>query len=124
MKNAEMEKVHNLIELLTLDEDIKQDLWLKYLSGCPIHCLPDALCDLIREELNTTHSNYETCSNNHKLYSFCDHIKHLPYHQQNIILLIYIGFTVESIGEYKGISLVRIKQAVASFYRDKVNNAH
>lgn len=115
-----MESVFNLIERLTADEDLKQDLWVKYLSGCPLHCLPDAFCDLIQEMITSDKDYY--CNDIQSLAFLYHNIKDLPRHQRNILLLLYTGFTVELISEYKGISLVRIRQAVASFHQHKVNN--
>jgi hypothetical protein len=120
--NNELEKIYNLIELLTIDEDLKQDLWVKYLSGCPSHCLPDTLCDLIRDGISSNRCYNEYWNDVESLVLFCSQIKDLPRHQQNIMLLLYTGFTVELISEHKGISLVRIQQAVSSFYQRKVNN--
>lgn len=117
-----MESVFNLIERLTIDEDLKQDLWVKYLSGCPLHCLPDALCDLIQDGITSEKSYYKYLNDIESLVVVYNEIKDLPRHQRNIILLLYTGFTVELISEYKGISLVRIRQAVASFHQSKVNN--
>ena len=114
MTKLEIETIRNLIELLTLNEDLKQDLWLQYLSGCPFHCLPDALCDLIYLEIDKDNPQFQS------FIPLCTSIKYLPKYQRNIILLLYTGFKVESISEYQGISEVRIQQTLSSFYRKKV----
>lgn len=122
MDQIEIQKIHDLIQLLTDDEDLRQELWLKYLSGCPQNCLPDALCDLIREEINNNNLNYQISNDIRDLKCIHNLIEDLPRHQQNIIVLLYTGFTVELISQYKGISVVRIKQSIYSFYYQKVKN--
>jgi DNA-directed RNA polymerase specialized sigma subunit len=110
------DRVNNLINCLTSDEDIRQELWVHYLSGNPIDSfskhlqkiqveytedekLKTAIWDLINNPLSEKLQNI--------LNNFTDF-------EQGVICLLMLGLTVENISSIKGISQVRIRQSISS----------
>lgn len=111
------DKVSNLINCLTNDEDLRQDLWVSYLSGSPVESfesrlerikveysdhikLREAIWDLIK---NPIPEKLEQMLNN----TFTDY-------ERSIITCLMLGLSVDEISRGKGISEVRIRQSIAT----------
>lgn len=122
-----VEQVSCLINSLTNDEDMRQDLWVYYLSGKPVESfearlerlkveysvpfeLQKLLWQLIKNPISEKLS--ESLQNN-----FTDY-------ERSIICFLMLGLEVDQISKIKGISEVRIRQSIATIRYNKVWNEH
>lgn len=111
------ESISKLINSLTKDEDIRQDLWVHYLNGTPIEQLNTHLVKIkaeYSEDLELQKSIWDLINNppREELYnliqnSFTDY-------ERSIICCLMLGLTSSKISEIKGISQVRIRQTIAT----------
>jgi len=109
-----MEQVDNLINCLTSDEDLKQELWVHFLSGNPIESfstyfkklkteqsddirLQQAMWLLIKEPISEEFSSI--------LEDFSDY-------ECSILCCLFLGMSIKQISSVKGINEVRIKQTI------------
>lgn len=111
-----MEKVGNLINCLTSDEDFRQELWVHYLNGNAEHTFASHL-----QKLNAEYTEDESLRHNIWLL-----IKNPPSEkltniladfsdfEKSIICLIMLGQNIDQISAHKGINEVRIRQAIAT----------
>jgi len=111
------DKVNSLISSLTNDEDLKQDLWVCYLSGVPVESFESRL-----ERLKVEYSDDVSLRE-----SIWHLIKHPPSeelsniieqnfteYERSIICCLMLGLDVGKISNLKGISEVRIRQSIAT----------
>lgn len=117
-----LETVSTLINSLSNDEDIRQDLWVIYLSGTPIEQLNARLAKIkaeYSEDLELQKSIWNLINNppRQELYnliqtSFTDY-------ERSIICCLMLGLNSSKISEIKGISQVRIRQTIATIRYNK-----
>jgi hypothetical protein len=109
------EQVSSLINCLTKNEDERQDLWVHYLSGNTADTFASKLQSIqetnqedqkVKEVLWTI---LEISKSEHSIAfsKFSDF-------DRNIIFLLMLDWSPEQISSYKGISEVRIRQAITS----------
>jgi len=123
MKTVETpEKVNQLINCLTNNEDHRQELWVHYLSGNPIDSFAHHL-QKISTEYSDSHHVKEAIwflINNPPSEQLLELLKSFSEFERSILCLLILGFDVEHISKHKGISQVRIRQCIASI---RYNNA-
>lgn len=117
-----LEQVSNLINCLSNDEDVRQDLWVSYLSGTPVERLNARLLEIKAEhhqDLELQRSIWQLIQNppSEKL---SDLIKtNFTDYERSIICCLLLGLDSSKISEIKGISQVRIKQSIATIRYNK-----
>lgn len=108
--------VGHLINHLTKDEDMRQDLWVHYLSGNPINSLPTYLENKVNEcsdEYSIKNAAWQLITNPPSdefmqlLDSFTDF-------EKSIICNLMLGLTVERISQKRGICEVRLRQTISA----------
>jgi hypothetical protein len=111
-----MGQVSSLINYLTNDEDLRQELWVHYLSGNPV--------ESFSTQLNKLHFEYSQDAQLKKNIWFL--IKNPPQDnlikflenftefERSIICLIMLDLSPKKISEAKGISEVRIRQVIST----------
>lgn len=108
--------VIELINSLTEDEDLRQELWVHYLSDRSSPSLHDRL-DVLRI------SQKVTCDNQYLLGAFVSRplsdaasyaIEILEPVERHIVYLLALGLSPLEISKYKGIGEIRVKQAITS----------
>jgi hypothetical protein len=111
----ELKSAKKVIDRLTNDEDVRQELWLHYVSKNSTNSLAKKLTDIHKEStlheklqqaIIHVHSNPLTDSTIVFLSNFSDF-------EQSIMFLLLMGFSIEEVSEYKGISSVRINQCIS-----------
>lgn len=111
------EAVNNLINHLTNDDDIRQDLWVCYLDGKPLDeldaCLVKAEAEY-QEDIQLQYAIWSLIYNplSNQLISLIEH-KFTEY-ERSIICYLMLGLDAKKISELKGISEVRIRQSIAT----------
>ncbi len=104
------------INSLTDNEDHRQELWLHYLSGnstdtfvrkLELIKLENERIDQLERALLTV---YQDPQNKTLLY-FLDNFSEI---ERSIMFLLLLGLSVQEVSKYKGISQVRIRQAIAA----------
>jgi hypothetical protein len=109
------DQVSTLINRLTKDEDLRQDLWVHYLSGHSPSTLASYL-DKINAELAADEAIREHiwCAlNEHNLDRFSYLLSQLSETEQSVACLLALGLTISQLSGYKGISEIRIRQVIA-----------
>lgn len=115
------DKVSNLINCLTNDEDLRQELWVHYLSGNPVDSFSQHLQKIqveYGEDTQVKTAVWQLINNppSEKLEGILDHFTDF---ERGIICLLMLGLTVENISTVKGISQVRIRQSISSIRYNK-----
>jgi len=105
-----------LINSLTSDEDQRQELWVHYLSGNSantfVHFLQQIkIKDDAERELQKTIWKI-IADESHS--SLLNTITHFSEFERELIVLLMIGISANTISGYKGITEIRIKQAIAN----------
>jgi hypothetical protein len=111
-----MEAVGTLINCLTNNEDLRQDLWVHYLSGNPTDSLVTHLqkiSDDYSEDLKVKHAIWQLISSPLS-EKFPDFLSSFTEFEQSIICLLMLGLSIQQISKHEGISEVRIRQTVSS----------
>ena len=108
-KNLITQKV---INLLTDNEDHRQDLWVYYLSGAQYQSFPDLLNK--KQHLDTKKTIISQIwdfmnQNNPKLLEL---LQDLPDESRSVILLLLLDNDIPAISRYKGISQVRVQRII------------
>lgn len=109
-------EVDSLINCLTSDEDLRQDLWIHYLSGNSVESFSSHL-DKVRieysDDLKLRNAIWQLIHNppSEKLTSILDNFTDL---ERSMICLLMLGLSAKEISVIKGISEVRIRQSIAS----------
>jgi hypothetical protein len=118
-----LDEVSNTINYLTNDEDVKQDLWVHYLSGKPIESL-DA--QLIRIKAEYTEDQYLQNAIWHLIKNPPSEpllvlmASNFSEYERSIICMLMLGLNSSDISHIKGISEVRIKQTLATIRYNSV----
>jgi DNA-directed RNA polymerase specialized sigma subunit len=108
-KNLITQKV---INLLTDNEDHRQDLWVYYLSGAQYQSFPDFLNK--KQHLDTEKTIISQIwdfmnQNNPKLLEL---LQDLPDESRSVVLLLLLDNDTPAISRYKGISQVRVQRII------------
>lgn len=108
--------VGNLINCLTENEDIRQDLWVYYLSGNSIDTLPSQLDKILicySDDVQIKHAIWNIIQNpaSDGLTALLDQFSDF---ERSILCCLMLGFNFEQISKHRGISVVRIKQTVSN----------
>ena len=115
MKMMETNQVQYLINVLTLDEDYRQELWVYYLNGNS----PNTFLSYL-DKLNQTQKESElfnqalwqlTSSSSYS--SILDIISDFSEFEKSLIVLMILGLTPSAIADYKSISEIRVQQAIS-----------
>ena len=104
-------KVNNLINRLTNDEDHRQSLWVHYLSGHSPQSLASHLEKIsVESEIQSQlwHLFKKPPSD-----KFSQLLTKLSNMEQSIVCLLALGLTISQLSKYKGISEIRIKQVIS-----------
>lgn len=102
-----------LINLLTNDEDLRQDLWICHLSGTPMASLKKQ-----SEQLKFEQKVEEDF--NHAIFDFIKSplseslVNNFTDLELSIIFHLAVGHDIITISRYKGITEVRVRQMIAS----------
>lgn len=107
-------RVSNLINCLTNDEDKRQELWVHYLSGNSVTTLATYLDKINIEYSIDTNFQEQLWSafKNPPSDKFQELLNHLTPVEQSIACLLALGLSTNQISKYKGISEVRIRQVI------------
>jgi hypothetical protein len=110
------EQVSNLINCLTNDEDQRQELWVHYLSGNPVESFASHLKQLRLdyEDDVVVKKSLWTMMYNPPSPMFFKFLENFTEFEKQVIALLMLDLDIPKISQYKGISEVRIRQAVAS----------
>lgn len=111
-----LEAVGILINCLTQNEDLRQDLWVHYLSGNPTDSFIIHLEQIVSEysdDLKLKYSLWDIYKNppSEKLQEFLSNFSDF---EQSIMCSLMLGFDIEQIAVHRGISEVRIRQTVSN----------
>jgi hypothetical protein len=115
-------QVNCLINSLTNDEDLRQDLWVCYLSG--------KSAESLESRLERIHAEYSAQRELEKLVWNLIHNppseefsavleKNFTEYERSIIFFFMLGIDVSDISRIKGISEVRIRQSIATIRYNK-----
>ena len=117
-----LEQISSLINCLSNDEDVRQDLWVSYLSGSPAESLEVRLGRIQAEhaeEARLQHAIWDLVQNppseelsNLLKDNFTDY-------ERSIICCLMLGCNSNQISNIKGISQVRIRQTIATIRYNK-----
>lgn len=106
----------HLINYLTIDEDLRQDLWVHYLSGNPVESFSAHLEKIsaeYSEEINLRHAAWQLI-NSPTSTEFEEFLVTLTDFEKQIVCSLMLGSTIEFIAISHGISEVRIRQTIAA----------
>lgn len=111
-----VDRVSKIINCLTNDEDIRQDLWVHYLSGNPIDSFSNFLDKVKLEHDKELYVKYAVWSliKNPPSENFYKVLEEFSDFERSIMCLLAIGLSIDKISTYKGINQVRIRQAISS----------
>lgn len=115
-------EVSDLINCLTNDEDLRQDLWVHYLGGNPLDSFESHLRNIESEQADEKDLRHVTyyLLNNPPSQAFYLLLTKFTAFEQSIMCLLALGFTISQISRYKSISEVRIRQAIVAIRYNKV----
>jgi hypothetical protein len=108
------DKVSQLINCLTKDEDQRQDLWVYYLSGNAETSFSSHL-DKLNREFNIDSQLQEllwAAFKNPPSDKFKELLSNFSEVEQSVVCLLALGLTVSQLSKYKGISEVRIRHVI------------
>lgn len=109
--------VSNLINCLTNDEDLRQDLWVCYLSGTPVESFESRLERLkveYSDDIELRESIWQLIKNPPSEALSTTLEKNFTDYERSIICCLMLGLEVSKISYIKGISEVRIRQSIAT----------
>lgn len=114
-------EVGKIIEGLTENEDLRQDLWLRFLSGNPVDSLSVELArPSIEDDQDpiVRHAMWRMLKQplSESLLRVIDNLSEF---ERSIVFMLMLGLTPEKISKYKGISEVRIRQAISAIRYNK-----
>jgi hypothetical protein len=107
-----------LINQLTKNEDLQQDLWVAYLSGTPNHFLHECLLRATTSEIiqNKFKSAIQQLILDPPPQAFIDYLTET---ECEIVCLLMIGCDLGIISKYNGVSEVRIHQILVALQNSK-----
>jgi hypothetical protein len=114
----DIQKATQIINLITKDEDLRQDLWVAYLSGIPLHKLPTTILQqYIINDINSQDAKiYQLAKLDIPIKSF----NILNNHEKYTLLLLYLGYNIGEISVTLGKSRVAILELIASIKQNKM----
>lgn len=109
------EQVSNLINCLTKDEDLRQDLWVHYLSGHSPSSFASYLDKMNKEFAVDTelqkrlwHAFSSPVSDRfHELLGRFSDV------ERSVLCMLSLGLTINQVSKYKRISEIRIRQVIS-----------
>ena len=111
-----LEKVSQIINCLTNNDDLRQELWLHYLDGNSLESFSSHLKKISQDHesdakfrLNAWQLIKEQPSE-----SFFNAVESFTDLERSVMCLLMLGLSTEQISNYHGISEVRIKQLIAT----------
>lgn len=112
MKQLEM--VGLLINNLTKNEDLRQELWVHYLDTNSVDSLSNHLHKLSLENQETENfkANAWYLMNKSHSKQLSDLIETFTEFEKSVVCLVMLGFDINKIAKIKGISEVRIRQTM------------
>jgi hypothetical protein len=115
------DKVSNLINYLTNDEDLRQELWVHYLTGNSVDSFSKHLNKIQVEysEDEQLKASVWDLINNPPSNELQNILNHFTDFERSIICLLMLGLTVDNISLVRGISQVRIRQSISSIRYNK-----
>jgi hypothetical protein len=121
------DKVNSLINCLTNDEDLRQDLWVCYLSGTPIESFESRLERIkveYSEDLELQKAIWHLIKNppSQELSTILE--QNFTDYERSIICCLMLGLKVEKISNIKGISQVRIRQTLQAIRYNDIWNEY
>lgn len=111
------DQVSNLINCLTNDEDLRQDLWVCYLSGTPLESFESRLERIkveYSDDIELRKSIWQLIKNPPSQALSETLEKNFTDYERSIICCLMLGLEVSKISNIKGISEVRIRQSIAT----------
>ena len=113
--NKGLRRALKKINHLTTDEDLRQDLWICYLTGTPHNSLLLSLETL--EVKNTVENQFYELLSTPVIDKLLDNFSEL---ELSIIVLLAQGRDIITIARYKGIAEVRVRQLITSIQSSKM----
>jgi hypothetical protein len=116
------DKVSSLINCLTNDEDLRQELWVHHLSANSVDSLSEHLQKIQKEyteDLLLKDSVWQLIKNPPS-GKFQETLNVFSEFERSVICLLMLGLTVENISTIKGISQVRIRQSISAIRYNRV----
>jgi len=114
--NLEMKSTQELINSLTSDEDLRQELWISVLSGTPPAVLSSNL-----ELLHLQYKMVEEFQRNIEIFAVvplsdkCNRLlSSLTLIERNVVYLLLLGLSSYDIAKYKDIDITKIQQLILS----------
>jgi len=113
---VETREISQLINALTSNEDHRQDLWVDHLTGTPVEQFVSHLKAISVEcsQHETVRLNIWRVFNQPPSEKFYQLIVNFSEFEQSVICLLMLGLTITEISGYKGISEIRMRQAISS----------
>lgn len=111
------DEVNSLINCLTNDEDIRQDLWVCYLSGTPVESFESRLERIkveYSDDLELRKSLWQLINDPPSEALSVVLQENFTDFERSIICCLMLGLTASKISCIKGISEVRIRQSIAT----------
>lgn len=110
------EAVGILINHLTQSEDLRQDLWVHYLSGNPVDSFVSHLEKITAdysEDLKVKYAIWQILQNPlpEKFDQFLNSFSEF---ERSILCSLMLGLSIQQISQHRGISEVRIRQTVSN----------
>lgn len=108
--------VSNLIKCLTNDEDLRQELWVHYLSGNSVDTFASHL-EKVASQYSSHHDLKEAMWSllndppSERMINLLDRFSDF---ERSIMCLLVIGLCPQELSRYKAISEVRIRHAIAT----------
>lgn len=111
-----MSAVGTLINCLTNNEDLRQDLWVHYLSGNPVDSFVSHLEKIVAdysEDIKVKYAVWNILQNpsSDKFELFLNSFSEF---ERSILCSLMLGLSIEQIAQHRGISEVRIRQTVSN----------
>lgn len=122
-----LESVSNTINCLSSDEDVRQDLWVHYLSGTPVESLTARL-DRIKveyeDDFELQKSIWSLLQNppSEQLHTLIE--TNFTDYERSIICCLMLGLSASKISNIKGISEVRVRQSISVIRYNRVWNEY
>lgn len=116
------DEVNTLINCLTNDEDLRQDLWVCYLSGTPVESFESRLKRIkveYSDDIELQKSIWLLIENPPSETLSAVLQENFTDYERSIICCLMLGLEISKISNIKGISEVRIRQSIATIrYND------
>lgn len=115
-------QIFQTINGLTSNEDYRQELWCSYLSGDPVTALRERLIQIKREneQYDRLQEAIWSLHKNPPSEDTLTFLKCFSEFEQSIMFLLLMGFSVQEVSKYKGISLVRTRQTITAIRSNPV----